>query len=134
MNYMVRDTVVSTRFYMDVLGMAYIIGVKEGTQEGVPEFDGQTPLAFAQLKRGEAQVMLLSPSAMAESLPQMQGKAPFATGLLFVEVDNVDALFADIEGKAEVQVGLNDTFYGMREFTISDPDGYLICFAQRLVQ
>lgn len=37
-----------------------------------------------------------------------------------------------IEAKARVVMPLKDQFYGMREFGIEDPDGYVIFFAQRI--
>ncbi len=31
----------------------------------------------------------------------------------------------------KIALPLKDQFYGMREFAIQDPDGYLVIFAQR---
>jgi uncharacterized glyoxalase superfamily protein PhnB len=44
----------------------------------------------------------------------------------------IDALFRAVDGKARVVMPLKDQFYGMREFGITDPDGYVIFFAQRI--
>ena len=46
--------------------------------------------------------------------------------------DGIDALFAAIDGKANVIMPLKDQFYGMREFGLEDPDGYVIFFSQRI--
>jgi uncharacterized glyoxalase superfamily protein PhnB len=42
----------------------------------------------------------------------------------------IDALFAAVKDRAPVEMPLTDQFYGMREFTIKDPDGYVVIFAQ----
>lgn len=56
--------------------------------------------------------------------------------VMAIEADNaatgVDALFAEISAKARVIMPLKTQFYGMREFGIEDPDGYVIFFAQRV--
>ena len=44
----------------------------------------------------------------------------------------IDALFASVGSRARVLIGLRNQFYGMREFTIEDPDGYVVTFAQRI--
>ena len=47
-------------------------------------------------------------------------------------MNDVDALHAEISSQAKIVTGLKDQFYGMREFALLDPDGYLLTFAQRL--
>jgi uncharacterized glyoxalase superfamily protein PhnB len=34
--------------------------------------------------------------------------------------------------KAPIVMPIKDQFYGMREFGVQDPDGYVIFFAQRI--
>jgi uncharacterized glyoxalase superfamily protein PhnB len=41
-------------------------------------------------------------------------------------------MFASIQSHARILLPLKDMFYGMREFAIEDPDGYIIVFAQEL--
>ena len=49
---------------------------------------------------------------------------------LYVYVDNVDDLCRSLKGKAEFVEDLNETFYGMREFTIRDCNRFWITFGQ----
>jgi len=51
---------------------------------------------------------------------------------VFIIVNDVDALHAEISSQAKIVMGLKDQFYGMREFALLDPDGYLLTFARRL--
>src|SRR5437867_755421 len=44
----------------------------------------------------------------------------------------VDALHDRIKDRVNVTMGLVTQFYGVREFAIEDPDGYVITFAERM--
>lgn len=52
---------------------------------------------------------------------------------LYVNVDDVDELYAQLKDRVEVVEGLHDTFYGMREIIIKDINGFWITFAQESV-
>ena len=49
-----------------------------------------------------------------------------------VSAGGIDEFFKEISSRATVVMGLKDQFYGMREFGVEDPDGYIILFAQRI--
>lgn len=49
---------------------------------------------------------------------------------LYLYVEDVDALFAEVRGWAEVVEPPHDTFYGMREFIIRDLNRFWITFGQ----
>ena len=51
---------------------------------------------------------------------------------LYVRVEDVDAVYQRLKDWTEVRVELNDTFYGMREFIVRDPNGFWITFGQEL--
>jgi len=53
---------------------------------------------------------------------------------LYIRTDDVDRLFAQLKDRIEVRIGLNDTFYGTREFIIRDLNGFWITFGQELEQ
>lgn len=49
---------------------------------------------------------------------------------LYVHIDNVDELYDRLRERVEVRGSLHDTFYGMREFIIRDPNGFWVTFGQ----
>jgi uncharacterized glyoxalase superfamily protein PhnB len=49
---------------------------------------------------------------------------------LYVETEGVDDLFADLKDRVRVREEPHDTFYGMREFIIRDPNGFWITFGE----
>ena len=51
-----------------------------------------------------------------------------AVSSLYLYPSDVDALWNRLKDKVEVEVALQDMDYGMREFTIRDPNGYVLNF------
>ena len=49
---------------------------------------------------------------------------------LYVDVEDVVALFARIKDRVQIREPLHTTFYGMREFIIRDLNGFWITFGQ----
>lgn len=120
-NLIVRDVARSTAFYRDVLGFS--------VAQTVPD---APPHVFVWLTRGDVTVFLNDPVAVAKDLPSYASPAFGGTATLFITVDDVDALHAEVAAQAPVVMSLRTQFYGMREFAIHDPDGHLLTFAQRV--
>jgi uncharacterized glyoxalase superfamily protein PhnB len=51
---------------------------------------------------------------------------------LYLHVENVDVLFADLKDRVEIVERAHNTDHGMREFIIRDPNGFWIVFGQPL--
>ena len=86
--------------------------------------DGGEGLSFAVLAAGATRVML-----------NQGGRPSTATRRevdLYVDVEDVDALFANLEAGVNVVEPPHDTSYGMREFIIRDPNGFWITFGRDL--
>jgi catechol 2,3-dioxygenase-like lactoylglutathione lyase family enzyme len=120
-NLIVRDVARSTAFYRDVLGFT--------VHQTVPD---APPHVFVWLTRGDVTVFLNDPAAVAKDIPSLGMPAFGGTGTLFIVLEGVDALHAQIAGQVPVVMSLRTQFYGMREFAIHDPDGHLITFAERV--
>ncbi len=120
-NLIVRDVPRSLAFYRDVLGFT--------VQTTVPE---QEPFVFVWLVRDGVPVFLNAVGAAAEDYPDAASRTPGGTATLFFIVSAVDAFHDAIAGKAPVVMPLKTQFYGMREFAVTDPDGHLLTFAERV--
>ena len=55
---------------------------------------------------------------------------PQATATQYFYVDDVAALWSAIEGRCSAEWGPEQMPYGMLEFAIKDPNGYLLSFGQ----
>src|SRR5947209_1777905 len=110
-NLIASDIDRSAAFYRDVLGFQQIATVPE-----------QPPFVFIWLKHGAVDVFLNVP----------QGTPPAAgTNSTYIKLQGIDELAARV-AKAGVKfaIPMHTEFYGMKEFAVTDPDGYLIIFAE----
>ena len=125
-NLVVSNVERSLAFYRDVLGFSVSATVPEGSG----------PYVFAWMQRDGVAVFLNSHDSVEEHA-SLAARPIGGTATLFIVIEaddvasGVDGLFASISPRAKVMMGLKDQFYGMREFGIEDPDGYVIFFAQR---
>ena len=126
-NLVVSDVERSLAFYRDVLGFSLVTTVPE-----------TAPFAFAWMRRDSVDVFLNSVEAVRADHPELASRPLGGTATLFIVLEaesvgeGVDAMLASIGERAHVAMPMKDQFYGMREFAIDDPDGYLITFAQQL--
>ena len=126
-NLIVADIDRSTAFYRDVLGFSIVTTVPDAA-----------PYVFVWLQRDNVHVFLNARAGAAEDLPDFAARPIGGTNSLYMLVeadsvdDGIDALFREVEGRARVVMPLKTQFYGLREFGIEDPDGYLVLFAQRI--
>src|SRR5438309_12093220 len=96
----------------------------------VPE---QSPFEFGSLTSGTVEIFFTDAAAAIKEYPSFAGKPIGATGTMFVELEaGVAALHERVKTRATITMPLVTQFYGMREFAIEDPDGYVITFAQRV--
>ena len=122
-NLIVSSVERSLAFYTDVLGFARGMTVPE-----------QSPFVFAAVASGPLEIFLNDRSTVTKESPQMAGLAFGGGNTMFIEVDGIDALHDRIKPNVTIVMPLVTQWYGLREFAITDPDGYVITFAQRVAQ
>jgi uncharacterized glyoxalase superfamily protein PhnB len=128
-NFFVDDVAATGGWYRDTLGFEFSLGVIAGTQDAAFEATGQ-PLAFAMMKCGGVELMFQSYDSVEEDLSGVSAGSGDSVAL-YVDVDDVDALYAELAAKVDLIVDLRDTFYGAREFHFRDCNGVLIGYATR---
>jgi lactoylglutathione lyase len=119
-NLLVADMPASLAFYRDVLGFELV--------RSVPD---EAPYVFVWLKRGGVELFLNDVKVVASLTVKLEAGG---TSTLYVDVSDVKTLLDQLTGRAQIVMPLTDQFYGMREFAILDPDGYLLTFAQRIAR
>jgi len=125
-NLLVGNVERSLSFYIDVLGF----------ERGMTVPD-QSPFVFAAVTSGSVEIFFNDAATAVKEYKGFAGKPIGATGTLFIELDGtgtIDAFHDRIKSKVTVAMPLVTQFYGLREFAITDPDGYVITFAQRVAQ
>jgi uncharacterized glyoxalase superfamily protein PhnB len=96
--------------------------------EKTVEVPDKGKIVFAALQSGGIEVMYGAWSTL-EKEPGVAGSYQRGTGFLFIEVDDLDAVLSAMKGVPMV-LPVHKTFYGATEFTVKDPAGHLITFAQ----
>jgi len=120
-NLLVANVERSLAFYQDVLGLARGFSVPE-----------QSPFVFASVTGGSVEIFFNDAAAAIKEYPGFAGKPLGTTGTMYIEIEGVDALHDRLKARVPIVMPLVNQFYGMREFAIEDPDGYVITFAQRV--
>lgn len=111
----ISDLKKSVRFY------TYTLGLKLGMF--YPDEENAT---YASVFIGDSKLMLV--------LARDQNKKFYPKGLggsgfqLFIQVDNVDKVYQKLKGKVDIVDEIETKSWGDREFTLRDPDGYLLSF------
>ncbi len=95
--------------------------------EGDP-FPETPPYEFATLRLGESEIML----RRAEALPVPKRASYDWDIYLRLESTPFREVYAYLSTRGVVTRRMERMFYGLAEFEITDPDGYVICLSQQL--
>jgi lactoylglutathione lyase len=120
-NLLVANVERSLAFYVDTLGFARGMTVPE-----------ESPFVFASVTSGAVEIFFNDAATAIHEYAGFAGKPIGATGTMYIEVEGVDALHDRLHAVMKITMPLVTQFYGMREFAIEDPDGYVITFAERV--
>ena len=124
-NLMVADVNATADFYQQVFDFQLLTHVLDVAE---PDSD---KWQFAMLNCGSVTIMLQSQRTLVEGLPEFAGRPIGGTFTLYVDVADVRSLFEKVRTQVTVLgAGLFETFYGTTEFTVRDPNGYILTFAQ----
>jgi lactoylglutathione lyase len=119
-NLIVSNVVASLAFYEGVLGFSRGLSVPD-----------QPPFVFASVTSGPVEIFLNDVATVGKESPQMAGRMLGGGNTMFIEIAGIDAYHDQIKGQAKIVMPIATQWYGMREFAIEDPDGYVITFAER---
>jgi lactoylglutathione lyase len=120
-NLLVSSVERSLGFYVDTLGFDRGMTVPD-----------ESPFAFASVVSGPVEIFFNDASGAVKEYPGFAGKPLGATGTLFIEVEGIDRLHDRLASMVKIVMPIATQFYGMREFAIEDPDGYVLTFAERI--
>ncbi|HSE51652.1 MAG TPA: VOC family protein [Gemmatimonadales bacterium] len=86
-------------------------------------------LMFASVKQGAIEVMYQSRASVLADDPAMAAELAGRSIVLFIEVDDLDAVEKAVAG-ASVVKPRHTTFYGSEEIYVREPGGHTVGFAQ----
>lgn len=119
-NLMVESVDNAIAFYTDTLGFSVVASVPGKNDE----------LQFAILSKDNLMLMFQEKSNFIEEYPVLDTPKVQPSVSLYIAVDNFDALYEEIKSKHPINTELHTSFYGAREFAITDADGYVLTFTE----
>lgn len=118
-NLIVKDMKASQSFYTNSLGFKVI---DQEPKDAEP--------VWLMLAYNEITFMLQTQESLGEEIPSLKNEHTGGTLIFYITLTNIKDYFDKVSKNSKVISDLNVTFYGATEFTIEDPDGYLITFAE----
>jgi len=118
-NLIVANVQRSIDFYRDVLEFT--------VAQTVPD---QGPFVFAIVQRGGVEVFLNAPEPAQAEYPALADRPLGGTLTLFMHVKRIRDAHEQLKSRVNVVMPLEKKWYGVTEFAFTDPDGYVITFAE----
>jgi uncharacterized glyoxalase superfamily protein PhnB len=118
-NLFVKDIQASIAFY-ERLGFQLVMTVPEQTR---------VDLVWAMMVNGSVTFMFQTFESLGDDLPPISRQVGGSL-LLYIKLKNIHSFFDNIRDKVTVVKGLERTFYGATEFSITDNNNYLLTFAE----
>ena len=125
-NLFVKDIRATIEFYK-LIGFHLIMSVP-GEAEPAPG-EAQPELVWAMVSSGNVSFMFQTFQSLGEELPQIS-RQDGGSLLFYIKIQKIRTFFDSIRDKVTVVKGLEKTFYGATEFSITDPNNYLLTFAE----
>lgn len=116
-------------FYSKSLGFALLMAVPESQDRIDNEMLPSSRYVYALLARDEVEIMFQRSDSFRADVPHSDFAHIGASASFYMEVEGLEQLHASIaSGSARVS-DIRKTWYGMREFYVQDPNGYVLGFA-----
>jgi Uncharacterized protein conserved in bacteria len=119
-NLMVENVEKSVAFYQDILG--FVVAVSVPNQEG--------GLQFAILAKDNLTIMVQEKNNLMEEYPVLKAEKLQPSITLYITVNDLDDLYSELKKSYAINTEIHTSFYGTREFAITDVDGYVLTFAE----
>jgi uncharacterized glyoxalase superfamily protein PhnB len=122
-NLIVEDVERSLTFYTNVLGFTRGITVPE-----------QAPFVFASVVSSGVEIFFNEKQTAAKEFPMLAAQPIGTSGTMYLEVESgtIERLHERLKPVVTIVMPFVTQWYGVKEFVIADPDGYLITLAERV--
>ena len=130
-NFEVRNIRETVEFYQSILGFSLGMAVPE-TQDGIEQtlIDGKE-YVYALVSKDNVEMMFQRTDSFKEDVSLAKGLSLGASVSFYMEIDGIDELYIQIKAKNLKPTELKTAWYGMREFYITDNNGYILGFAEK---
>ncbi len=109
----------ATIAFYEAIGFKVTISVPEDGEEFV----------WVNMINGSVTIMFQTFTSLGDELPAIS-RTGGGSLLLYIKMENIRGFFEAVKDKVTVVQGLEKTFYGATEFSITDNNGYVLTFAE----
>lgn len=122
-NLIVADVERSLAFYSNVLGFTRGMTVPE-----------QAPFVFGSVVSGGVEIFFNEKQTATKEFPIPAAQPIGTSGTMYLEVEpgTIERLHERLRPAVPIVMPFVTQWYGVKEFVIADPDGYLITLAERV--
>jgi uncharacterized glyoxalase superfamily protein PhnB len=135
-NIFVKDMTATIAFYQQ-LGFQLIMSVPAQGETAPTDADAsptkdapnKSPLVWAMMTNGNVTMVFQTFDSLGDTLPAIS-RQDGGSLLFYIKLPGIRAFFDTIKNKVNVIQGLQKTFYGATEFSITDNNNYVLTFAE----
>ncbi|MGH1541363.1 MAG: VOC family protein [Arenicella sp.] len=130
-NLMVDNITDTVDFYTNKLGFRLNMSVTEDKTGFHDQLQSDKDYIWAHVINGPVEIMLQRRDSFERDVPALQGADIGAAATIYIRVKQVSSLFQQYtDAGIDVVKPLQTTWYGMKEFYITDNNGYVLCFGE----
>jgi uncharacterized glyoxalase superfamily protein PhnB len=107
------------------IGYYHTLGFRVVTS--VPDEKGE--LIFALMTNGAVTFMFQAFKSIENQLPSISRNGGGSL-LLYIKMKGIRTFFEKVKEKVNIHSGLEKTFYGATEFSVIDPNNFMLTFAE----
>ncbi len=124
----IRETV---EFYQSVLGFSLAMAVPETQDEIEQTLTDGKEYVYALVSKGKVEMMFQRTDSFKQDISLAKGFSIGASVSFYMEIDEIADFYEQIKSKNMKPTELKTAWYGMREFYITDNNGYILGFAEK---
>ena len=130
-NFEVKDIRKTVEFYQSILGFTLVMAVPD-TQDGIEQsFADSKEYVYALVSKDNVEMMFQRTESFKRDVLFAKDLSMSASVSFYMEIDGVDNFYKQIKNKGLNPTELKTAWYGMREFYLTDNNGYILGFAEK---
>ena len=130
-NFEVKDIRKTVEFYQSILGFTLVMAVPD-TQDGIEQsFADGKEYVYALVSKDNVEMMFQKTESFKRDVLFAKDLSMSASVSFYMEIDGVDSFYEQIKNKGLNPTELKTAWYGMREFYLTDNNGYILGFAEK---
>ena len=130
-NMAVEDVRETVEYYVKNFGFKLVMAVSEDKSSVGDELVDGKEYIWANIMSGEVGIMFQRIDNLKEDVGNFFDTIG-SSASFYIEVEDVDALYDSVINSVDIHKEIETSWYGMREFYVKDPNGYILAFAQNM--